>query len=114
MSTRNFVPRADAEGGIGTTLKNWATAYIVKITANQVIMADGAGNYIQLPKLTTGERDALTPVNGMVIYNTTATTVQAYQAGAWGTIGGGESNTASNVGTAGVGVFKKKAELDLV
>jgi len=33
MATRNIVPRADNEGGIGTTLKKWATAFINTITA---------------------------------------------------------------------------------
>ena len=108
MATRNFVPRADAEGGLGTALKNWATAYIVKITADQVIMSDGAGNYMQLPKLTSGERDALTPVNGMVIYNSTATSAQAYQNGGWGTMGGVVASgiTTSLINTSAVTTAK--------
>jgi hypothetical protein len=113
MATRNFVPRADNEGGIGTALKRWATAYIVKITANNVIISDGAGNYMQLPKLTTAERDTLSAVNGMVIYNTTTLSLEAYENGAWGSMGVGENNTASNVGTAGVGIFKQKTGVDL-
>jgi hypothetical protein len=113
MATRNFVPRADNEGGIGTALKRWAAGCIVKITANNVIISDGAGNYMQLPKLTTAERDALSAVNGMVIYNTTTLSLEAYENGAWGSMGVGENNTASNVGTAGVGIFKQKTGVDL-
>lgn len=113
MATRNFVPRADNEGGIGTALKRWAAGCIVEITSNRVVLSDGAGNYMQLPKLTTTQRDALSAVNGMVIYNTTTLSIQSYENGAWGIMGVGENNTASNVGTAGVGIFKQKAGVDL-
>lgn len=34
-------------------------------------------------RMTTTQRDAMTPLNGMVIYNTTTTTIQGYQGGAW-------------------------------
>ena len=34
-------------------------------------------------RMTTGQRDAMTPVNGMIIYNTTTATLQGYQGGAW-------------------------------
>lgn len=36
-----------------------------------------------LPRMTTAQRDALTAVNGMLIYNTTANQVQARVNGAW-------------------------------
>ena len=36
-----------------------------------------------LPRMTTTQRDALTAVNGMLIYNTTAAKFQGYEAGAW-------------------------------
>ena len=38
---------------------------------------------LKLLSLTTVQRDALTPANGMLIYNTTTATVQKYEAGAW-------------------------------
>lgn len=41
---------------------------------------------IKLLSLTTTQRDALTPANGMAIYNSTTTTIQGYQNGAWVTI----------------------------
>ena len=41
---------------------------------------------LKLLSLTTAERDALTPANGMLIYNSTTATVQKYEAGAWGSI----------------------------
>lgn len=36
-----------------------------------------------LPSLTTAERDALTAVNGMLIYNTSLNKLQGYEGGAW-------------------------------
>ena len=53
---------------------------------------------IKLLSLTTVQRDALTPANGMLIYNTTTATVQKYEAGAWAAVGsgsGGYSLTAT-------------------
>lgn len=47
---------------------------------------DHAG--IKLLSLTTAERDALTPAEGMVIYNETTATVQVYQGGAWAGVSG--------------------------
>ncbi len=44
---------------------------------------------IKLLSLTTAQRDALTPANGMVIYNSTTATGQVYQGGAWASVGGG-------------------------
>ena len=35
------------------------------------------------PQYTTTERDALTAVNGMLIYNTTTSKVQVYENGGW-------------------------------
>jgi len=56
--------------------------------AAKVIITDSAGHYLQVPKLTTAERDGLTAVNGMLIYNTTTGQFERYQAGAWGAFGG--------------------------
>ena len=53
---------------------------------------------LKLLSLTTTQRDALTPENGMLIYNTTTATVQKYEAGAWAAVGsgsGGYSLTAT-------------------
>jgi hypothetical protein len=38
---------------------------------------------VRLARLTSGQRDALVPVNGDLIYNTTTDYVQCYQANAW-------------------------------
>lgn len=36
MATRNIVPRATGEGGIGTTAKRWATGYINSLTSTTI------------------------------------------------------------------------------
>jgi len=44
---------------------------------------DGDGHYLQLPKLTTAQRDALSATEGMMIYNTDTGRVAVYQDGGW-------------------------------
>lgn len=55
-----------------------------------ITVKDGDGHYLTLPSLTTTERNALTPDNGMMIYNSTTLQVEAYQNGAWGAVGAGD------------------------
>lgn len=44
-----------------------------------------------LPRMTGVQRDAIAvPTNGMMIYNTTTNTINAYENGAWGAGGGGD------------------------
>jgi hypothetical protein len=50
-----------------------------------------ASNYVMFGRLTTSERDALFPENGMVIYNTTANRFQGYQNNSWINIDDGTS-----------------------
>jgi hypothetical protein len=51
MATKNIVPRADSEGGIGTTLKRWASGWFYAIN----------GKDISSGVATTAELEALTP-----------------------------------------------------
>lgn len=37
MTTRKIVPRADNEGGIGTTIKKWASGFIKLLTVDNLI-----------------------------------------------------------------------------
>src|SRR3990167_5062040 len=48
---------------------------------------DGASRYAKLPALTTTQRDALTAVAGMVLYNSTTGQVEGYNGSAWVAIG---------------------------
>lgn len=50
---------------------------------DRVIINDGAGHYLQIPSLTTAQRDGLTAKDGMMIYNTTLGCFQARRGGAW-------------------------------
>jgi len=56
-----------------------------------IVFTDGEGRYLQFPKLTTAQRDALSAVNGMMIYNTTTGQLEAYENGSWGALGGAGS-----------------------
>ncbi len=61
-----------ADGTIGSTGK-----------VDRVAINDGAGHYLQIPRLTTAERDGLTAANGMIVYNSTLKCLQARRDGAW-------------------------------
>ena len=50
---------------------------------SNIVKSQGATGYVQVNSLTTTERNALTAVNGMVIYNETDSKLQAYVGGAW-------------------------------
>lgn len=43
MATRSIVPRADSEGGLGTTLKRWATSFIDAMVCSSIKIETGAG-----------------------------------------------------------------------
>lgn len=44
---------------------------------------DGSGQYLELPTLTTTQRNALTAADGMMIYNSTTTDVEVRTNGTW-------------------------------
>ncbi len=53
------------------------------ITSTLPLVVTGSTTYIQVPTLTGTERDALTPSNGMIIYNSTASRMQYYAGATW-------------------------------
>lgn len=52
-------------------------------TTDAILDVQGTTGAFMPPRLTTTERDALTPSNGMLIYNTTVGAFQGYASGAW-------------------------------
>ena len=47
------------------------------------ITVTGTAGAVTLSTLTTAQRDALSAVNGMLVYNSTTTKIEAYANGAW-------------------------------
>ena len=74
-----------ANDGTGQTLR---TAFD-KVNSNFTDLYNNnlvTSGILVLPTLTTTERNALTAVNGMLIYNTTDGKFQGYSGSAWGNI----------------------------
>ena len=70
----------------GNLYTTGTTVAVGNITGGNVISlgsVTAVGGPIRLPRLTSVQRDALTAVNGDLIYNTTTDYVQCYQANAW-------------------------------
>lgn len=58
-------------------------------TFTGAVSFSGASSTLRLPNLTTAERNALTPANGMKIYNTTTGEEQRYDGGSWVVVASG-------------------------
>ena len=63
------------------------------IESGVIIDNTGGDEYLQIPSLTTGERNALTPVNGMMVYNETTAEFNKYEGSAWLNFSGGGITT---------------------
>tara|TARA_R110000824_G_scaffold233474_3_gene421785 strand:+ start:1705 stop:1947 length:243 start_codon:yes stop_codon:yes gene_type:complete len=61
---------------------NGALGIFVRVEADSLKIT-GTTGAIQAPSLTTAQRDALTAEHGMIIYNSTTSTMQAYSNSAW-------------------------------
>lgn len=65
---------------------------------------------VKLNSLTTTQRDALTPAEGMIIYNSTTSQVEVYQGGAWVSSSSGVSDATETV--KGIGEIATQAEIE--
>ena len=65
--------------------KDWQGKGISNI--GTVVVTDGAGHYLELPSLTTAQRDALTPSTGMTIWNSDNARVEKYNGATWDSMG---------------------------
>lgn len=68
-------------GAEGATFSH--TNNSLRIYPTGIVTLERTTGALVLNRLTTTQRDALTPVNGMIIYNTTTNKVQAYASAAW-------------------------------
>jgi len=78
------------QSGVYTNVANAFTAantFSALSTFNAPVIVAGTSSYVKLPELTTTQRDALTPAEGMLLKNSTTGTVQQYVGGAWASIG---------------------------
>ncbi len=77
-----------------------ANSFVGTSTFNAPIVISGATTYLQVPSLTTTQRLALTPTNGMIVYDSTIGVLYQYIGGAWSTFATGTVVNAANT-TAG-------------
>lgn len=80
LSTGNVTAVNFIGSGAGTPTISSATN--LDLSATVAVRVVGGGSF-RLPNLSTGQRDALIPSNGDMIYNTSLNKVQAYENGAW-------------------------------
>ncbi len=59
----------------------------VKPTADVVLQLEGTDKAFLPTRLTTAQRDLLTPIEGMVVHNTTTNFLQSYNGATWVTLG---------------------------
>ncbi len=82
-----------------TTNTAYLSGSLTDIAASTGVTITTTTGALTLPRMTTTQRNALTPVNGMEIYNSTTDKFQSYENGAWvDVIGGSGANvTLSNL-----------------
>ena len=74
------------------------------ISPSTVTFTTDGDEFFTLPSLTTAERDSLSAVEGMIIYNETTSQVNSYEGGAWVT---STSGSVSNGSTTVAGKFEE-------
>lgn len=67
---------------------------------------------LRVKSLTTTERDALTPSNGALIYNTTTGEFNVYQGGAWSVVASGSTQPDASTTVAGKVELATQSELN--
>lgn len=77
----DFIVKTSPAGTTGTS-QNAAVAYFTVKGDGTGVVLDGTTAALLLTRLTSTQRDAITPVKGMTIYNTTIDKFQGYD-GAW-------------------------------
>lgn len=92
MATRKIIPCADSEGGIGSNLKRWLAGHFVSLFCDNLTYAQlkatgGDGAYLEVPTVSTEQRDVLIPTAGMIVYNSTDGVFQKYEGNAWTIVG---------------------------
>lgn len=79
------------------SLKIGGTAVSDDTVTNSSVKLEITDGALLNSSLTTVQRDALTAVNGMQVYNSTDNEMQAYQNGAWGPLGGNTALAAETI-----------------
>lgn len=83
LNTNKFtVASASGNTGIAGTL-GVGTIAPATSAALEILSTTGA---LLVPRMTNTQRDALTPVNGMIIYSSTSNQLQGYVGGAWASL----------------------------
>lgn len=86
-SDLNFLARNDAGAGIRTALAMKRSTGFIGLgglpATSAMLDMQGTTGALLVPRMTSTQRDALTPTNGMIIYNSTTATMQGYIASAW-------------------------------
>ena len=70
-----LIPQSISEKGFFTDLLS--SVYQIFYTVG------GTTNALQVPSVTTTERDAIKSINGMIVYNTTTNAFNFFENGAW-------------------------------
>ena len=93
----DFYSWIDLDDYLGTSTRRWKYFYSQNITDNGTNVGIGTltpatsgklditstTGALIVPRMTTAQRDALTAVNGMIIYDITLTKFMFYENGAW-------------------------------
>ena len=109
---RDLLQMSNANAGIDTTLRpvldGKGTPSIFSLSTTAARLAGpldfgGTGHAgLTLNRLTNAQRDALTPLSGMMIFNTTSGRVESYDGSAWVASGTGSVSAVSVVSANGI------------